>query len=218
MGGDLIAVWRNQKVPAILVLMSNDISNERNSKEKVERSVCEKFLELFNEKHGCNVKIERAGDPNKREPDFMCSDGVAVEVTELYANEEDGKISNKMIHGKSDPNLQNDGFGGSIMKDALKVTDEHLYIASKILEKQKKLNSGNYAGCPDGTKIYLVCNALEKCSMAGLFMGVATIRKICEELHEKMSSRKDKKHFDGIFLLLGSERKYFLESAWQPSD
>ena len=179
------------------------MSKERDLNKDIERFVCEKFLELCNKEINCDIQIERAGNPNKKEPDFMCSNGVAVEVTGIYASKEDGKMSNRIIHGKRGQ-----------MKDYIKTSNAQDYVVSKIVEKHNKHNGGNYSGCPDETEIYLVCNGLPNHSVIGL--GIEEeVDGIREKLDEKLSSGGGEKCFDGIFLLL-NDGKYSIRQLWQP--
>ena len=169
-------------------------NSERKHKKDVEQSVCQKFLTIYNSKNGCNVVKVRAGDPNKNEPDFVCSEGVNVEVTNLYANERDAEESNKMVYGKMDRGTRPLG-----PSDFIETTHKNSHITLKDLKKYDKLNKGNYAGCEG--KIYLVCNLFEPRSAAGFSLTLRDLTDIKKDIAFKLIERNYKEEFDDVFIL-----------------
>jgi len=74
-----------------------NISNKKRGREndyrQVEKSTCLEFLELYNKRIGKNIEFKRFGNPNlgKGEPDCICSDGLNIEVTTVFYDNEDAK-------------------------------------------------------------------------------------------------------------------------------
>lgn len=116
----------------------------KNLKEKHEMAVCQRFLSTYNKIQNSDVKIIRPGDPNKKEPDCICSDNLAIELAGVYDNSYQAE---KVWSVPRD-------------KDVGQQPDYELHsfdnLQSEIRIKLSKLNEGNYAGFPG--KIILVVN------------------------------------------------------------
>lgn len=176
------------------------MNNEREYKKKNEEDVCLHFLDYYNKQHGCDIKIDRRGDPKKREPDFLCTGGVAVEVTELYTSQKDAKLTSKMRNEKSDPELHGslNSPSGVGMKRWENVTRGGIHMHQGILKKTEKMKKGHYDGCSDTTKIFLVCDALQ--TIAGINSYMLNFVEQIKGGLIGYSSEKGKK-FDGIFVV-----------------
>jgi len=68
------------------------VKNKKQGREddykQLEKSNCQKFLELYNKQLGKNIKFIKFGNPDlgKGEPDCICSDELNIEVTTDYYN------------------------------------------------------------------------------------------------------------------------------------
>lgn len=103
-----------------------------------------RFLELYNDLNKSDLNFLRLGDPNKNEPDCICSNSVAIELVGTYDNEYQARKIWNQARGKD-----NDG------KPQLQLlTFENL--ESEIVSKLEKLNNKNYDGFSG--KIFLLCN------------------------------------------------------------
>ena len=108
-----------------------------------EEAVCQSFLFLYNKISNTQLSLLRFGNPQKKEPDFICTENVAVEITGIYDNEYQAeKIwsspRNKVLRKK---------------RDFLLLTLENLNDG--ICKKLNKLEKGNYNGFSG--HIILVC-------------------------------------------------------------
>lgn len=115
-----------------------------NFKQKHELSACQRFLSKYNEVQSSDIRIVRLGDPNKKEPDCICSDNFAIELVGTY----DNKYQTEKIW--------NIARGKNITKqpDHQLLTFDNLQ--NEIGKKLQKLEAGNYGGFSG--KIILVCN------------------------------------------------------------
>ena len=169
---------------------------EEKFKEDVERFVCKVFLE----KCKPGVTIIRHGDPNKKEPDFMCDDGSGVEITGLYAGKEDERQLNKMNQGKKDSavtEILHEGKVAVRVSGDISTSDGVPYMCQQIIEKIKKHRNGNYERCKG--EVYLVCNALFGHSMA--FPEQSEIDGLRKMVENDPVYKKNGKQFAGIYIL-----------------
>lgn len=103
-----------------------------------------RFLKLFNDLTKNNLNFLRLGDPNKKEPDCICSDNVAIELVGTYDNlYQARKIWNQARRKNNNENPQ-----------FQLLTFENL--ENEIATKLEKLNNKNYDGFSG--KIFLLCN------------------------------------------------------------
>lgn len=103
-----------------------------------------RFLTLYNSLMKSNLVFLRLGDPNKNEPDGICSNDLAIELVGAYDNSYQARKIWGTARGKD-----NDG------KPELQLlTFENL--SQEIATKLEKLNNGNYDGFSG--KIFLLCN------------------------------------------------------------
>lgn len=75
--------------------VSNKKRGRENDYRQVEKSTCLEFLEFYNKRTGKNIEFERFGNPNlgKGEPDCICSDGISIEITTVFYDNEDAKYT-----------------------------------------------------------------------------------------------------------------------------
>lgn len=122
------------------------MSDLKNLKETHEVMACQRFLSIYNDTENSYIEIVRVGEPNKKEPDCICSDDLAIELVGIYDNKYQAEkiwstARNKTVSRQ--PNLQ-------------LLTLENL--GNDIGKKLQKLNLGNYNGFSG--KIILLCNLL----------------------------------------------------------
>ena len=113
-------------------------------KQTHEEKACQRFLSLYNLEKRKNINFIKLGNPDKKEPDCICSDNVAIELVGVYANKYQAeKIWNK-VRGKNNkkkPNLLFLDFDN---------------LQNEIGKKLQKLEAGNYNGFSG--KLFLVLN------------------------------------------------------------
>lgn len=75
--------------------VSNKKRGRENDYRQVEKSTCLEFLEPYNKRITKNIKFERFGNPNlgKGEPDCICSNGLNIEVTTVFYDNETAKYT-----------------------------------------------------------------------------------------------------------------------------
>lgn len=113
-------------------------------KDSHEEASIIRFLTLYNNLDKNDLSFLKIGDPNKKEPDGICSNDVAVELVGAYDNSYQARKIWGTARGKD-----NDG------KPELQLlTFENL--SQEIATKLEKLNNGNYDGFSG--KIFLLCN------------------------------------------------------------
>ena len=66
-------------------------------KKQHEEASCKKFLEIYNKKFNKEIKFVSHGDPDKREPDCICSEGLNIEIVTAYYDEIHAKQSRRII-------------------------------------------------------------------------------------------------------------------------
>ena len=113
-------------------------------KDSHEEASIIRFLTLYNNLNKNDLSFLRLGDPNKKEPDGICSNDVAVELVGAYDNSYQARKIWGAARGKDSrakPELQ-------------LLTFENL--TQEIATKLEKLNNGNYDGFTG--KIVLLCN------------------------------------------------------------
>ena len=103
-----------------------------------------RFLKLYNDLNKSNLGFVRLGDPNKKEPDCICSANTAIELVGTYDNPYQARKIWNDARGKDNnrkPQLQ-------------LLTFENL--EKEIAKKLEKLNNNNYDGFTG--KVFLLCN------------------------------------------------------------
>lgn len=103
-----------------------------------------RFLTLYNNLNKSDLTFLRPGDPNKREPDGICSNDVAIELVGAYDNSyQASKIwgTARGKDGRAKPELRLLSFDN---------------LTRELAIKLEKLNNGNYDGFIG--KIVLLCN------------------------------------------------------------
>ena len=131
--------------------MKNIINKKgrENDYKQVEESACLEFLELYNTQIGKNTKFKRFGNPNlgKGEPDCICNNGLNIEVTTVFYDNEDAKYTWGFIDFLK-KRISKYRYEIKYPKDTLcmKNPDQGLYdsINKIIVEKNKK--KYNYDG------------------------------------------------------------------------
>lgn len=103
-------------------------------KEKIEVSLCKKFLVEYNVTNSKQFKFERLGNPNLGEVDCICTEDLNIEVSTVYANQYQGEKVNSYRRG----------FESKSEADYLLSTEENLERI--VFSKLNKLNNGNYLG------------------------------------------------------------------------
>ncbi|MFH0791830.1 MAG: hypothetical protein V1905_01290 [bacterium] len=116
----------------------------KNLKEAHEVAACQRFLSIYNEAQNSDIKIVRLGDPNKKEPDCICGDSFAIELSGVYDNSYQAE---KVWSVPRDKDI-----GQQPNHELLSLQN----LQNEIGIKLSKLNEGNYAGFPE--KIILVLN------------------------------------------------------------
>ena len=169
---------------------------EEKFKEDVERFVCKVFLE----KCKPGVTIIRHGDPNKKEPDIICSNEIAVEAVILHPNREVARQISKMNQGKRDSAVKEILHEGKVavrVSGDISTSNGVPYMCQQIIEKIKKHSNGNYEGCKG--EVYLVCNALLGHSTA--FPEQSEIDELRKMVKNNPVYKKNGKQFAGIYIL-----------------
>jgi len=64
-----------------------------NDKKQHEEASCRDFLEIYNKQFNKKIKFVSLGNPNKKEPDCICSEGLNIEIVTVYYDEIDAKQS-----------------------------------------------------------------------------------------------------------------------------
>lgn len=103
-----------------------------------------RFLTLYNDLNKSNLTFLRPGDPNKREPDGICSNDIAIELVGAYDNSYQASKIWGTARGKD----------GRAKPELRLLTFENL--TREVATKLEKLNNGNYDGFTG--KIVLLCN------------------------------------------------------------
>lgn len=121
------------------------MSDLKNLKETHEVMACQRFLSIYNETENSYIEIVRVGEPNKKEPDCICSDDLAIELVGIYYNKYQAEkiwstARNKTVSRQ--PNLQ-------------LLTLENL--GNDIGKKLQKLNLGNYNGFSGKIILLFIC-------------------------------------------------------------
>lgn len=93
-----------------------------------------RFLALYNELNSNNLEFLRLGDPNKNEPDSICSGNTAIELVGTYDNQYQASKIWSEARGKKQNKLP----------EFKLLTFENLEKA--IADKLEKLNLNNYSG------------------------------------------------------------------------
>ncbi len=114
-------------------------------KSEFEKITSENFLLCYNKIHKTNIQSLRGGEPDKKEPDIICSDGYSIEITTIY--------DKKMQSNRKGEEIKNYYHNASLL---LNPREE---IENAIFKKLKKLNKGLYSNT-DSSKIILVCYCL----------------------------------------------------------
>lgn len=114
------------------------------TKDSHEETSIVRFLTLYNNLNKSELTFLRLGDPNKNEPDGICSNDLAIELVGAYDNSYQARkiwdtARGKDNHGKPEFQL---------------LTFENL--TQEVATKLEKLNNGNYDGFTG--KIVLLCN------------------------------------------------------------
>lgn len=110
-----------------------------------EIAVCKRFLNIYNNR-GVSINFVRQGDPQKQEPDCICSERLAIEVVGIADNQYQheriySEARNKIVRRKPDI-----------------VLNSWARLNLEIQKKIEKLNAGNYSGF--NGKIILLCDLL----------------------------------------------------------
>lgn len=101
---------------------------------------CNSFLEKYNNLHNTKIKFIKHGNPDRNEPDCICTNDIAIEITSAQDNPHQAeKIHSNTVKQKFNPNLK---------------SVENL--ENIIFQKLNKLNTEKYNGVTG--KIILVCN------------------------------------------------------------
>ncbi len=120
------------------------IGNLKNLKQTHEFVACQRFLSIYNETENSYIEIIRLGDPNKKEPDCICSNDFAIELVGVYDNSYQAEKVWSVPRNK----------------DVSKQPNYKLFsldnLQNEIGIKLSKLNRGNYGGFSG--KILLACN------------------------------------------------------------
>ncbi len=114
-------------------------------KQNRERAIALRFLELCTKSEILNLKYLRLGDPNKNEPDIICSDNYSIEIVSIYDNDLQAKNYWEDMKGINNPNQQ---------REILLQPDKNLVL--EIGRKLEKLEKGFYSGT-DQSRILLLC-------------------------------------------------------------
>lgn len=114
-------------------------------KQEREKAIALRFLKLHTKSETLSLKYLQLGDPNKNEPDIICSDDYSIEIVSIYDNDSQGKNYWEDMKGISNPNQQ---------KKILLQPEEELVL--EIGRKLEKLEKGLYSGV-DQSKILLLC-------------------------------------------------------------
>lgn len=72
---------------------NNNKQKRENDKKQHEEASCREFLEIYNKKFNKKIKFVSLGNPNKKEPDCICSEGLNIEIVTVYYDEIDAKQS-----------------------------------------------------------------------------------------------------------------------------
>ncbi len=148
-----------------------------------EESICRCFLSIYNRRN--DLKFSRQGDPNKKEPDCICSNNTAIELVGIYDNQYQAEKMRNEARGKDTKKQPN----------FLLLTPKNLQ--TEIAKKLEKLNNGNYNGFSG--KIILVC-----CLKSPLL----TTNEVKNYVAKHVPFREDNhfdKYFDEIWLLWKTE-------------
>ena len=121
----------------------NLASSRKQIKEDHEKAVCESFLDVYNYQNKTSIKFINLGDPNKKEPDCICSDKLSIEIVSAYDNEHNAS----KIWAEAQSKIN------TIPLDVDLRLDENL--TNIIDNKLNKLRKGNYENVSG--KIFLVC-------------------------------------------------------------
>ena len=184
------------------------MEDEREEKRLSERYICDMFVSAYNKEYGHDLRIDREGLPHEKEPDFICTDGTGVEVTEVYANREEARSGNMMDRGKPDPSLTSvlskRGFLYRKQTRPTRVSPGRIvgYMIERIMEKCEKCRKGNYDGCSG--KVFLVCDALRSKSSTRIMMDEYMINMLGERVRQELLQDTNEKCFDSIFLIWGT--------------
>lgn len=109
-----------------------------------EKKSCIRFLALYNSLNMSSLSFIRLGDPNKKEPDCICSNDTAIELVGAYDNQYQARKIWNEARKKRDNKAP----------EFRLLTFENL--ESAISSKLDKLNDKKYDGFEG--KIILVCN------------------------------------------------------------
>jgi hypothetical protein len=117
-------------------------------KAEFEKITSENFLECYNKINKTNIQILKGGEPDRKEPDIICSDGYSIEITTIYDKKMQSNRKDEEIEG-----IKNEYHNARLL---LNPKEE---IENAIFKKLKKLNKGLYSNT-DSSKIILVCYCL----------------------------------------------------------
>jgi len=131
----------------------------------------------------------RLGDPQKQEPDGVCSDRLFIELVNAYDNKDCAKRQWDAAQGREAPHIL-----GHIPQQL----DPEASLRRAICKKMNKLNSGNYEGAIPG-RIILLCNY-----QSPLFDN-SDVASIQQTYIPFRGDGQWKRHFEEIWLI------------WQPS-
>lgn len=115
-----------------------------NLKQTHEKAACERFILLYNTTTGNQLKFVRLGNPNKKEPDCICNNNVAIELVNDFDNPYQAEKLWSEARGK--PNMAKPTF---LLKS---LSDLQQVVGNKL----SKLNTGNYDGFSG--KLLLACH------------------------------------------------------------
>lgn len=150
-----------------------------------------RFLTLYNNLNKSYLTFLRSGDPNKREPDGICSNDVAIELVGAYDNSYQASKIWGTARGKD----------GRAKPELRLLTFDNL--TREVATKLEKLNNGNYDGFIG--KIVLLCN---------LHSPLLTDTDVANFQTKYTPFKQDnyyKHYFDEIWLSWKSEK----DGAWQ---
>lgn len=103
-----------------------------------------RFLDIYNELNKANIGFIRPGDPNKKEPDCICSENVAIELVGAYDNQYQAS------------KLWSEARGEKQNKPPELLLSTFDNLQETIANKLEKLNFDKYSGFEG--RLFLLCN------------------------------------------------------------
>ena len=171
--------------------VNNKKRGRENDYRQVEKFTCLEFLELYNKRIGKNIKFERFGNPNlgKGEPDCICSDGLNIEVTTVFYDNEDAKYTWGLIDLLK-KRISKDRYEKKYPDNTLgmKNPDQGLYdsINKIVIGKNKK--EYNY----NGKLFLLIYSRPGITNETEIEMYISSIRKCMDILNKRSGDKKIK--------------------------